>query len=73
MNGNGNNDGNGSAEALFNQCFSRMLNYLDTVHCILISMQIDYSYFILMYIHVIVLFLGDEIDRVNQFSSPFLL
>ena len=29
MNGNGNDDGNGSAEALFNQCFSRMLNYLD--------------------------------------------
>ena len=29
MNGNGNNDGNGSAEELFNQCFSRMLNYLD--------------------------------------------
>ena len=43
------------------------------VHCILISMQIDYSYFILMYIHVIVLFWGDEIDRVNLFSSPFLL
>ena len=29
MNGNGNNDGNRSAEELFNQCFSRMLNYLD--------------------------------------------
>ena len=29
MNGNGNDDGNGSAEALFNQCFSRMLNYPD--------------------------------------------
>ena len=28
-NGNGNNDGNGFTEALFNQSFSRMLNYLD--------------------------------------------